>query len=110
MDLNEWAARIYDNSVKHGFYDEPRTFDRACMLIASEVHEAHEEFRDGRGLNEIYYNKENPDKPEGVPIELADAIIRLLDTCHDIGIDVESVVALKHKYNVPVVVRVILPL
>ena len=97
--INGLGRAFNDNATLHGFYDEPRSFDRACMLIASEIFEAHEEYRDGRGFNEIYYLPENPDKPEGIPIELADAIIRLLDTSTHYHIDMEHALDLKHAYN-----------
>lgn len=47
-------------------------------MIHCELSEAVEEYRNGHGLTEIYYNDDG--KPEGVPVELADAVIRTLDT------------------------------
>lgn len=38
-------------------------------------------------------------KPEGVPVELADAIVRILDMCAAWGIDIDEVVAHKMAYN-----------
>ncbi|GHU66537.1 hypothetical protein FACS1894184_04760 [Clostridia bacterium] len=38
-------------------------------------------------------------KPEGVAVELADAIIRILDYCAYVGIDIDSVVREKMEYN-----------
>jgi NTP pyrophosphatase (non-canonical NTP hydrolase) len=38
-------------------------------------------------------------KPEGVPIELADCIIRILDYCGHAGIDIEQAIKIKHEYN-----------
>jgi NTP pyrophosphatase (non-canonical NTP hydrolase) len=64
-------------------------------LVHSEVSEALECVRsrasDGVSL-------ENG-KPEGLPIELADAIIRILDLCGALGIDIESAVETKHEFN-----------
>lgn len=40
-----------------------------------------------------------PMKPEGVPSELADIIIRVLDMCGWYGIDIEAAVAEKMEYN-----------
>jgi NTP pyrophosphatase (non-canonical NTP hydrolase) len=98
--INETAEVIHKNSVAHGFYDEPRTFDRHMMLIVGEATEAHEEFRSGRHFTEIYYNAENLHKPEGIPVELADIIIRVLDTAYHLGIDIGAAMKLKHEYNV----------
>lgn len=49
------------------------------MLVVTELSEAIEEMRDGRGWDEVYYKDSSPEKPEGFSIEIADAIIRLLD-------------------------------
>jgi NTP pyrophosphatase (non-canonical NTP hydrolase) len=38
-------------------------------------------------------------KPEGVPSEFADIIIRVLDACGAYGIDIEEAVQLKMEYN-----------
>lgn len=38
-------------------------------------------------------------KIEGVPSELADVIIRVLDMCEHYGIDIEAALAEKHAYN-----------
>lgn len=38
-------------------------------------------------------------KPEGVAVELADCIIRCLDTMHSLGVDIDAVVARKMAYN-----------
>lgn len=38
-------------------------------------------------------------KPEGIAIELADAVIRILDYCGHVGIDIEKAIEIKHEYN-----------
>lgn len=38
-------------------------------------------------------------KPEGIPTELADIIIRVLDVCAYLGIDIEDAIADKMNYN-----------
>ena len=38
-------------------------------------------------------------KPQGVAVELADCIIRILDYCAWAGIDIEEVIITKHEYN-----------
>lgn len=38
-------------------------------------------------------------KPEGVAVELADCIIRCLDTMYSLGVDIDDVVAEKMAYN-----------
>ena len=38
-------------------------------------------------------------KPYGIPVELADVIIRVMDICGHYGIDLESAMLAKHEYN-----------
>lgn len=38
-------------------------------------------------------------KPEGVAVELADAVIRIADLCGHLGIDLEAAIDLKMAYN-----------
>jgi NTP pyrophosphatase (non-canonical NTP hydrolase) len=66
------------------------------MLIAGEAIEAHEEIRKGHAVDHQYLNGT---KPEGVPAELADILIRVLDFAADAGIDLASVVEEKLGYN-----------
>lgn len=74
------------------------------MLIAGEATEAHEELRNGKDPSETYYATGNNDtgalqKPEGVPSELADIIIRVFDHAEELGIDLASVIKEKLEYN-----------
>lgn len=66
-------------------------------LIGCEVSEAIEEIRKGGDVTRNSY----PDglKPEGVPAELADVIIRVLDYSYARGIDIESAVFEKLEFN-----------
>lgn len=98
-DINAWANR-------NGFYDENnvRGFDGHLMLIVSEAAEALEHWRDGRDENEVLYVPKTEGgvtlvKPDGIPIELADILIRTLDTMAHHGIDIDQMVALKMDYN-----------
>lgn len=38
-------------------------------------------------------------KPEGVAVELADAVIRIADLCGYLGIDLDTVISEKMAYN-----------
>ena len=89
MKMTEWAKAIHENAVEHGWWETHRDIDEVFALIHSELSEALEEARAGRPMMYVYdeYNGEcieNPHffgskKPEGIAVELADAVIRLLD-------------------------------
>lgn len=65
-------------------------------LIHAELSEAVEEARKSPNYSEIYYDSS---KPEGFAVELADALIRILDLFGALGIDAEEVVRIKHEFN-----------
>ena len=125
--LNRLAGEIHENAVAHGWWDEERGLPEILMLCVSELAEALEEYRNGRPM--LYYpcnaggvcceedgsaqcgsRPHNPDdpeapcsaksqKPEGVAVELADCVIRILDYCGHAGIDIEEAIRIKHEYN-----------
>lgn len=67
----------------------------------SEISEALEEYRNGHHSREVYLTKDKQglDKPEGIGIELADAIIRILHFGNIYGINVGALVLMKMEYN-----------
>ena len=106
MNLNELTKEIHNNAIEHGWWQETRSFGEIISLCHSELSEALEEYRNGHAVNEIYYNAvagmdgiNYSPKPEGIPVELADCIIRILDYCGHAGIDIQNAIQLKHKYN-----------
>jgi len=79
-------------------------------LIDTEVSEAIEEVRHGRAMSETYYptvqgeyshqpGTDFPVKPEGVPSELADVLIRVLDIADAYGINLGRIVVEKLNHN-----------
>lgn len=124
MTINELVKKAHENAACHGFWDDPLDFGTAIALIHSELSEALEEHRNGNPM--IYYPHSKcgecggrcipdaandcPDspetcgayqkgKPEGIAVELSDAVIRIADLCGYMGIDLESVISEKMKYN-----------
>lgn len=123
MNINDFSREVHDNACSKGWWDEERSFGDIIALCHSELSEALEEYRAGRPM--IWYQclstddivpcrqKEKcPDwlngmceidaiekKPEGIAVELADCIIRILDYLGKEGVDVEAVLAEKHAYN-----------
>jgi NTP pyrophosphatase (non-canonical NTP hydrolase) len=99
--VSELQRECWQINEDHGFHEDfgPHTMIEKLALITTEVAEAIEEWRDGRGADEIYYTDEKPGKPEGVPVELADVVIRTLGLAHQYGIELVDVINLKIEYN-----------
>ena len=120
--INEVAKEIHENAVAHGWWDEQRSFAEVMALCVSELAEALEEDRAGKpmvyckcmengepceGINCDYFETFDGDcknscldpKPEGIAVEMADCIIRILDWAGQSGVDMEQIILQKHEYN-----------
>lgn len=65
------------------------------MLAVGELVEAHEELRSGKP--DVYLGPDG--KPEGVTVELADAVIRIADFVGETDRDLVEAIPLKAEYN-----------
>ena len=119
MDINQVMREVHEIATEKGWWEEGKDNSFATQIanFHGEISEAWEEWRKGRGYTEVYYKhvddgnecddhsfhevegNETELKPEGIPIELADEIIRILDTCANYGIDIEAAIKEKMAYN-----------
>lgn len=116
--LNGLAVDIHKTAVEHGWYEAKPPIPQSLMLMVCELAEAMEEYRSGtptqyvvRETSTFVQYESCPatitdpadwkpgEKPEGIGTELADCIIRILDTCADMGIDIGTLIVKKHEYN-----------
>ena len=98
MQINELVEEAHKLSTEKGWHQVERSVPELLCLIHSEVSEALEEYRNGSKPNEVYYIN---GKPEGIPIELADAVIRIADLCGLHKIDLEEAIKIKGAIKIP---------
>lgn len=105
--VNDWSDIIHGWALDKGWWivdpdiNVQPSFDSKLVLVHSELSEALEEWRDNHPENMIYYkpDKNGIPKPEGIPIELADAIIRICDMAGYWNIDLQQAMLIKMAYN-----------
>lgn len=105
LRANAGSEREYDTAMLRNYYMVK------VSLIMSEGAEALEELRSGRSANESYYTDSNgneaprlsvnatPNKPEGVPSEIADIVIRCFDFADEAGFSLITAILEKLAYN-----------
>jgi NTP pyrophosphatase (non-canonical NTP hydrolase) len=93
LELNELAGYVHAMAIDKGWYDQPRNRLELLCLIHSEISEACEAIR--------HDNPSDEHCPEfsSAEIELADAIIRILDMAAYLKWDIEGALRAKIEYN-----------
>ncbi len=108
--INEWAREVHELAQSKGWHERPmRDADgnvnvdavaAKLMLAVSELSEALEDLR--IRPNELGIRIDHAGgggRPEGFVVELADAVIRILDLAEALGLDIEAAMAAKHACN-----------
>jgi NTP pyrophosphatase (non-canonical NTP hydrolase) len=101
--LNELADHVFATAKSKGFHDEPVPMAVSTANLHSEVSELWESFRNGTLNHDC--DKSEKMKAAGLsPLtnleeEIADIVIRALDTARENGIDVGNAVRVKDAYN-----------
>jgi NTP pyrophosphatase (non-canonical NTP hydrolase) len=111
MNINDTAKAIYTINVEKGFWENPRNKGELLMLVVSELAEALEADRKNRySLNnpkdiaalandEDFNDAFSSHVKDTFEDEIADAVIRLFDMSAGLGIDLESHIEAKLRYN-----------
>jgi len=119
LNLNDLSKRINANSKSKGFWDEGlQNIPEKMMLIVSELSEALEALRkdkkyinelDNKDVIQMLKSSDTPDKmqkeyfesniKDTFEDEIADTLIRLLDLCGYMDIDIDFHTEAKMLYN-----------
>lgn len=113
MNLTELSKIHHEQMKKAGFYDKPRNFGELLMLCVTELGEALQAHRKGQPMPIPEYFKKRiegkTDKlytemyeaiiKDTVPQELVGALLRILDLCAYLKIDVQAFTDLEMGFN-----------
>ena len=109
--MNKLAKEIHANNIEKGFFEGKKNIGEMLCLVHSEISEALEADRKGRhceySMNVVNGLVEDKDFKESFQVyvkdtfadEMTDAIIRLLDLCAFLEIDIDQHVKAKMRYN-----------
>ena len=98
MSINKLAKLCYDDAVTLGWYDPEflKSNTETMMMVNTELCEVVEELRKPEP---VAFIKSETGKPEGWHVEVADAVIRLLDFAAYRKIDLDAIIEDKLAYN-----------
>ena len=81
-NYNDLSKEIHENAVAHGWWTPEPGFAESIAMIHAELSEAVTEYRDGKPM--LYCDR------YGIAVELADAVMRILDFCGRYELDIDN--------------------
>mgnify|MGYP001597969130 CR=1 FL=1 len=102
--FKELQKEIHQIAKSKGWYRKKPTVGELIALCHSELSEALEEYRGFGKHNKKYLriiakDSLQDNKPVGFSVELADCIMRILDMCEYLKLDIAKAIQMKIEYN-----------
>lgn len=97
-ELSE-ALEEYRNGRPNVYFPCKLNGDVCDEYVEYESEETKNEYACDRAFKSGEPCEHISDKPEGIAVEMADCIIRILDWCGKEGIDIDAIITQKHEYN-----------
>ncbi len=96
---------VHEVNVKNGWWETPPSIGDILAMMHCELSEAMEAYREGKNIDDVWYDCKQQDdectegyytsiggcqscpysKPEGIPVELADCVMRIMDIMEYVG-------------------------
>jgi len=95
MNINETVKEVFEIAKSKGWHEKQNPIPEMLMLMVCEISEAMEEYRDASKPYLYFVDG----KPEGIQIELADTVIRIMDMFGVMKWDLESAIRTKIEFN-----------
>ena len=106
--INEIADAVHANAVAHGFHDAQKTDDDFINYQLNNAHGELCELHDAWRAGKLHHPCDKAEKMMELGLsplscleeEEADTIIRCLDRCRRLGVDIAMAIKIKHAYNI----------
>lgn len=105
--LSEIAEMVHDLAKEKGWHDSSETEDQFVERTTNNFHDEVSELHEAWRNNRLHAPCDKAATMEALGIrpltcleeEMADIIIRVLDSCVRLGVDIEHAVISKHEFN-----------
>jgi len=99
MTLNQLRDELHNLAKQKGWYDSPETDDQFITRFVANTHGELSELWEAHRKSILHEPCDKDSSLTNLEEEMADIIIRTLDACGRLGVDIERAVHLKHEHN-----------